>query len=258
MLGAGLLVTLAATAIAAASGNNAVALLADPKRSPLLTNPTWIALGTLTSELAVGGVLIGALLVLKPPLSLVLPRTRPHFVSVVGAVLLVFGLAPLADVVAELCRRLTGTELTATKIVATAARGAGPFGLVLLLISLVVLPALVEESLFRGFVTAAFAKSWAMALIVPSVLFGVFHLEPTQAAGTIVLGLGFGAARLLTGSIVAGVITHFVYNGAIILFVRFSSAGPDYSIELMPVLVGLAIAGIGLLLLVRERSATTG
>jgi len=170
---------------------------------------------------------------------------------------LVFGLAPLADVVAELCRRLTGSELTAAKIVATAAKGADPLGLLLLLISLAVLPALVEEALFRGFVTAAFAKSWPLALIAPSILFGVFHLEPTQAAGTIVLGLGFGTVRLLTGSIVASTVAHFLYNATVIMVVRSSTTPPEYSIELMPVLVGLALAGFGLLLLIRERPAAT-
>src|SRR5262245_40638098 len=92
MLGASLLVTIAATAAAVRPGDNPVELLADPKRSPLLNSPTWIALGTLANELAVGGVLIAGIWLLKPPLALVLPRRRPHVISVIGAICLVFGL----------------------------------------------------------------------------------------------------------------------------------------------------------------------
>jgi membrane protease YdiL (CAAX protease family) len=170
---------------------------------------------------------------------------------VIGAVVLVFGLTPLADVAAELCRRILHVDLTASKLVAGAAKAASPSELVLMLVSLAVLPALVEEMMFRGFVTLAFLRSPVSALVVPSVLFGLFHLEPTQVAGTIVLGFGFGTARLLSGSLVPASISHFIYNAAVIVAMRYGNTDDQHAIKALPIVVGSAIAALGLLVLIR-------
>jgi membrane protease YdiL (CAAX protease family) len=253
ILAAGLATAAVAAATSAAVGKSAIEALADPKTSPLVNSSTWISLGTVANEAAVLITLGVWLWLLKTPLRLALPLTRPSVLGVLGAVLLVFGLAPLAEVMGDLVHRLSGQSLTASRIVVNAARGATGPGVVLLVFGLGAMPALAEEALFRGLLTAPFERRFLLGLSVPSVLFGMFHLEPTQIAGTIVLGVAFAAARLCTGSLVTSMIAHFVYNTTVLLTVRYSDVLVERQLHLAPVLVGFGVAAVGAALLWRER-----
>ena len=253
ILGAGLGVASAAAASVAAAGQNPVTVLGDPKTSPLVNSATWIAIGTLANELAVLVTLAVWLWLLRTPLRIALPLGRPSLLGVIGAVLVVFGLAPLAEVMGELMHRLLGHDVTASRIVVNAARGASGPGLVLLLFALGVMPAVAEEAMFRGLITVPFERRFGLGLVVPSVLFGLFHLEPTQIAGTVVLGFGFAAARLCTGTLLAPAIAHLVYNTTVVLTVRFSDALVERKLDVVPVMVGVLLALGGAALLWRER-----
>lgn len=253
ILGAGLGVASAAAATAAVSGQNPMLALGDPKTSPLINDPYWIAGGTIANEVAVLLTLGFWLWVLKTPLRIALPLGRPSLLGVLGAVLVVFGLAPLAEVMGELMHRLTAQDVTASRIVVNAARGASGSGVVLLVFALGVMPALAEEALFRGLITLPFERRFALGLVVPSFLFGLFHLEPTQIAGTVVLGVGFAAGRLCTGTLVTSVLAHLVYNTTVVLTVRYSDALVERQLDVVPVVVGLGLALGGGLLLWRER-----
>jgi membrane protease YdiL (CAAX protease family) len=254
MLAAGLVIGVVATTVAIGAGHSPEALKSNPRALPLFSSPVWIAAGTLANESAVAITLLVAMRRLKLSTERVLPLKRPGPSSVFAALLIVFGAAPLADAAAELCHRLVGSELTATELVTTAARAAGPGTLALLIFALAVVPAVVEESMFRGFITAAFEKSPLAALLWPTLLFGAFHLEPTQAVGTMILGAGFAIARLWTGSLVPGIVVHAVYNTAVILAVRYADVPqPGRSIELAPLAMGLGLAAVGVALLERGR-----
>lgn len=250
---AGVLVGLAAAGSVAASGGKASEILTDPARSPLLNSPFWIAAGTLGNELAVGLALVGWWFLLRPERRLALPLARPTARGVSGALLVTFGIAPWAQAAGELVHRLVQNDITASKIVIAAARGATSVELVFLLFCIAVMPALIEEALFRGLITAAFRPSFWLSLLVPSVMFGLFHLEPTQAAGTILLGIAFALARLCTGSLTAAMIAHGVYNATVVLAVRYSQDVATSEITLPPLLGGALLAAWGTGLLLRER-----
>jgi membrane protease YdiL (CAAX protease family) len=253
MLGASLATGLLAAAVTAAGGRNPVGALTDPARSPLVNSPIWISLGTVVNELAVIGTIVLWLWVLRPPRPAVFPLSRPSVLAVIGALLLVFGCAPFAELAGELVHRVLGNEVTSSRIVVNAARNASSADLVLLLFALGVLPAAAEEALFRGLLTSPFEKHFVLGLIVPSVLFGLFHLEPTQVAGTIVLGVAFAAARLCSGTLWPGVIAHFVYNSLVVITVRYSDSVAEHEIGATPILIGLVLGAGGVALLWRER-----
>jgi membrane protease YdiL (CAAX protease family) len=252
MLAAGALVAV----IAAFQGGLAqgARALGDASRSPLITNPTWIALGTVANELAVAAALAGWWFVLRPTRRLVLPLGTPSILGVIGGVCVVFGLAPLAELTSELVHRWIQNDVTSARLVVNAARGASTGGLLLLLFALAVMPALAEEALFRGLLTAPFERRFALGLIVPSLLFGIFHLEPTQVAGTIVLGFGFALARLCTGTLLTSAAVHMLYNGAVVLAVRYGDKMMEHELSAAPVVIGLALAAVGGVVLARERS----
>jgi membrane protease YdiL (CAAX protease family) len=252
MLTAGAGVFALAAASASARGVPAERLLTDPLQSPLLSSPLWIALGTAANELAVLLVLVIWCVVLRPTQTLAFPLARTRPLAIIGSLLVVFGLTPLAEVFAMAADRWFGSDITATRIIAMAAKRAGTGELVLLLVSVAVLPAIVEEAMFRGLLTATFVRrSPLAALIVPSLLFGIIHIEPTQVAATAVLGVGFALARLYTGSLVPCVIAHGVYNAAVVIAIRTTELEETRTISPIPLIVGAALVVAGVLLLQR-------
>ncbi len=147
----------------------------------------------------------------------VTPASVPAFV---GAVSLLLGIVPLANGVAMLVRELVGSS-PALEAVARTVTVASPLDLAVTLVVVGLVPAVVEELIFRGFLFTAFAEGSSLrAVVVTSLLFGLTHLDPAQAAGTAVLGLALGAARAASGSTLPSVVAHATYNGFVLLASR--------------------------------------
>ena len=91
--------------------------------------------------------------------------------------------------------------------------------------------AFLEELLFRGIVFGALrllGQGQLKALIISSLLFGIFHLRnlwwagwrrswrTTRYAG-LIAGPIFGIVRILSGDIYLGILVHFLHNLAVLL-----------------------------------------
>lgn len=128
-------------------------------------------------------------------------------------------------------------------------------------------PALCEEILFRGAILSSLgapllpdptlrakpAQTLKVALrpiFLCALLFGIFHLSRYKLVPTMLLGLGFGAAAVLSGSLWPAIAMHFTNNALVVLLVR---AGLDEAPQLasaLPWLAGaLGLSLIGYLLL---------
>jgi membrane protease YdiL (CAAX protease family) len=231
--------------------DRALALVSDPHSSPLVTSSTWIAVSIAVNELAVALTLTVWVIRYRPYIGHVFPIGHPTVRTVCAGLLIVFGFGPLAELAGELAFRFLGRDINAERLVVAVARNASSGGLPLVLCAAALLPALVEELMFRGLVTRAFEnRSHAEMVLVPSILFGIFHLEPTQVAGTIVLGVAFGLTRLYSGSLVPSIIAHAAYNAVVILDVRFAGRIGDHALHLGRVGAGLGVAALGTLLMV--------
>jgi membrane protease YdiL (CAAX protease family) len=256
VIAAGLSMAAVAAGTALAEGlsaDAALALISDPLRSPLVTSPSWIAASIAVNELCVGLLLVFWWRRLRAPIGQILPLSRPSLRALVGAVLLPFGFAPLAEVTAELVYRWTPNGLGPDHFVATLARGTTPQLFAIVLLCAAVMPALAEEALFRGFVMTAFRRYAPLVVIlVSSAMFGLFHLDPTQAAGTAVLGTAFGLVRLYTGSIWACMLSHCAYNAGVILEARWLADSTSLQISWGRVGIGLVLAFLALALLVGD------
>jgi len=231
--------------------DHALALISDPHTSPLVTSSTWIAVSIAVNELAVAITLTIWVVRNRPHIGHVFPIGHPTFRTICAGLLIVFGFGPLAELAGELAFRFLGRDLNAERLVVAVSQNASSEGLIGVLFAAAVLPALVEELVFRGLVTRAFEKrSHAEMVLVPSVLFGLFHLEPTQIAGTVVLGIAFGLTRLYSGSLVPSIIGHAAYNATVILSVRFLGRIGDHGLHFGRVAGGLGVAALGTLLMV--------
>lgn len=89
-----------------------------------------------------------------------------------------------------------------------------------------IIPALCEETMFRGFIQKSFEfklKPFWAALIT-AVFFGMYHFNPYGLIPLIGLGLYFGFAAYMSNSIFIPMILHFLNNfAAIILFFVFGN-----------------------------------
>lgn len=100
-----------------------------------------------------------------------------------------------------------------------------PEGLMIIIVVAVV-PALCEETFFRGFVQKGFEfklKPFTSALIT-AIFFGLYHFHPYQIVPLTALGLYFGYAVYLSDSIFTSIFLHFLNNlFAVIMFFIYGS-----------------------------------
>jgi membrane protease YdiL (CAAX protease family) len=226
-------------------------LLSDPKSSPLVTSPTWIAISVLASELVLATLVWRFLRRHRVFLHEVCPLGVPSLRDMAGALLCVFGLAPLSGLLAELARRALPRELNAETMVVGLTKGVTAAELVGVVLAAALVPAIVEELLFRGVLTRAFlGRSNLLALMLPSAMFGIFHVEPTQAAGTFVLGVGFGITRLYTDSVLTSILCHLAYGSYVLIDVYTGGEVGSTELHLGRVGFGLAVSAFGFLLMV--------
>jgi membrane protease YdiL (CAAX protease family) len=134
-------------------------------------------------------------------------------------------------------------------------------------------PAVCEEVLFRGVVLGSLrpALGGLLAVALSALLFGAVHLD--FAAGgppvlyripfAIVVGIGLGGMRLVTGSLAAPIAAHAVLN-TITFVIALVQELPEGLPEPRPPLLGAGLLGLGgaatlgvLRLLRRSRSGTT-
>ena len=157
---------------------------------------------------------------------------------------LVLGLAPIANDLgfrlSEALRTTPDNARWVTTIIHQASRGQ----FLMLAFSLTILPACVEELLFRGLLMGALLGARrGFVLVLQALLFGVFHVDLAQGIATFVLGLGFGFMRMSTRSLVAPMVAHAAYNVIVLSTMRWMSIANETSTR-----QGLGVMATGLLL----------
>ena len=86
---------------------------------------------------------------------------------------------------------------------------------VLGVISIAIMAPLVEELLFRGAIEGHLlkqGKSPVAAILISSLIFGIVHINPAQVPFAFAIGAVFGWLYYRTGSVVPGIIGHFINN----------------------------------------------
>ncbi len=227
-------------------------VLKDLENSPLTTDPKWLIVNASAVQLALLLCGIGWLWYFNLPGSL--PFKRAPARAWVGTFLVSLGALPIGGAAEELVRRALGQELTTGILIAKLAHKSSVLELLCLLLSVAVLPGIAEEILFRGVITRQLSRySKLEVLVLPSVLFGLAHIEPAQATGTVILGLAFGYARLATGSILPAMAAHILNNGLVLSLAFLSQEEPTQQtgIEWPMLLIAASLVASGVSLLRR-------
>lgn len=119
-------------------------------------------------------------------------------------------------------------------------------GLLLSMLSVAVIPALLEEVFSRGILLSGyqFLGKWKAAL-VSALLFGLLHMNPQQLPYAFVVGFIFCFLVERTNSLYASILPHMVINGTTIvsIFTQGAGVGP---VEMEPsvILVSLFLMAL--------------
>ena len=122
------------------------------------------------------------------------------------------------------------------------------YKLILMFISTAIVPAFVEELLFRGMILSNLRPySESGAILISALLFGLMHQTPFQIFYTTAVGVVFGIVYVKTGTIWSGVLLHFFNN--------FFSVIQTYLLEIYDVKTGnlvysimtCAVIGLGII-----------
>lgn len=82
------------------------------------------------------------------------------------------------------------------------------------LVIMALLPAVVEEFIFRGLIFNGYKKrNPFIAVILSSVLFGLIHMNINQFSYAFVIGVVFALLAYTTGSLIPSIVAHFTING---------------------------------------------
>ena len=119
------------------------------------------------------------------------------------------------------------------------------------LFAIALTPALCEEIVFRGYVQRQFERSGGVAagIILSGVLFGLYHLRPSEAVALSVLGIYLAYLAWRTGSLWVPIIVHFVNNAFAVSVAAYLRTRPDLDLDALesievPWFLALACAAV--------------
>ncbi len=117
--------------------------------------------------------------------------------------------------------------------------------LALNILSTAVLPALIEEMIFRGYILNTLRLHGdGLAVVLSAVLFALFHGNVLQIPFAFILGLVMGYLTVQTDSIWPAVLLHFSNNLMSVLLNFFGKRFPDQQ-EVITTVVFVAVTAVG-------------
>lgn len=122
----------------------------------------------------------------------------------------------------------------------------GDHFMLITLFHVALVPAICEETLYRGYVMRAFQKSWSIwpAIIVSGLLFGLYHVQLSNLIPLATLGILFAYVTWVSESIYPAIVAHLVNNGGSVLVASYypESAFAEITPESMPPIWGVIIS----------------
>ena len=110
--------------------------------------------------------------------------------------------------------------------------------MIITLFHVALVPAICEETLYRGYVMRAFQKSWGIwpAIIISGLFFGLYHIQLSNLIPLATLGMLFAYLTWVSESIYPAILAHLVNNGGSVLMGTYypESAFAEITPEAMP------------------------
>ena len=161
-------------------------------------------------------------------------------------VVLTFCIMPLVMVINSVSSLIGGNEVDS---VMNALVLENPLWMNLIIIAL--LPAVVEEFIFRGLLLNGYKKrNPLMAILLSAFLFGLMHMNLNQFSYAFVIGIIFGFLAYATGSLLPSILGHFIINGTSVVITHLSSGATqepvatDIKIQIAQYISAIMVLGI--------------
>ena len=123
----------------------------------------------------------------------------------------------------------------------------GPIGIALYVLSISIIPALVEEFAFRGVVLSRLRKYGdGFAVIVSSLLFALFHSNPIQLLFAFICGFILSFLVLRTQNLFPAILIHALNNACSVLFELLYASCEATVVDQVYTIVFLAVIVLGL------------
>lgn len=119
---------------------------------------------------------------------------------------------------------------------------------VVLLLVIAASPAICEEVLFRGVLLRSLAGRvrTRTVVLVTALLFGAFHMSAIRFVPTASLGIVLALLAVRSGSLLPGILFHFLHNGIVVLLGRYQLEIAGVTAEASPRLAHALAAACGL------------
>lgn len=120
----------------------------------------------------------------------------------------------------------------------------GPMGAVVLIFTLAVIPAVVEEFCIRGVVLQPLRRYGdKFAIIMSAAIFSILHGNMVQIPYTLVAGIYFGYLCVATGSLWPSIVLHFINNlFSAIEMIVYANYGDEASEKCILIMMGVLVA----------------
>lgn len=116
------------------------------------------------------------------------------------------------------------TSLFSTNYVQDSAEGLLAYPFLVQLLIIAVLPAFVEEFIFRGLIYHSYRKNGILgAAVLSGLVFGLMHLNINQLSYALLMGIVFALLVEATGSMYSSMLAHFAANSYSVIMMQLVS-----------------------------------
>lgn len=126
------------------------------------------------------------------------------------------------------------------------------FQLILFILSYAVLPAIIEELVFRGIIYNGLENKFSklVSVILSALIFMLIHFSIFQTVHQIFMGLILGTFVCITGNIIYGMVYHFVNNLMVILisFFKLEKCFSFSNFSIKEILLSILFLVVGIIL----------
>lgn len=195
------------------------------------------------------------MLFIRIPVKVALPLKRPQASVTVASVLIALAVSVLGSILTSAIGRVFGF-VGLIPIMPDISVSLTPTGLIAALVNICILPAFVEEFVFRGVLLQSLRRFGdGFALAISSIIFSMLHLNFIQAPVALLTGFVIGYFVIRTGSVLTGVIIHFINNFLALIqqiIMPLLSQHLADIVNLLVVLVYLILGLVAMILLARS------
>ena len=158
------------------------------------------------------------------------------------------------DSLNEMVEKTYGNLLTASN----------PFELLLVVVVVAIVPALSEETMFRGFIQRSFELKLKkyIAVVVTALFFSLYHFNPYGFLPLFILGGFFGFAAYKSKSLIIPMFLHFLNNFSAVILYHFigddeliksdTAINPNELSSYITLFLGLTVLFVGLIILINK------